>query len=66
MSLPVRIIRSSRRRKTLSASVVDGTIEVRVPAGMAPDEERTHVQGLVDRVQRKYAAPPPGNTPQRT
>ena len=58
MPLPVRIIRSSRRRKTLSASVVDGTIEVRVPAGMAPDEERSQVQGLVDRVQRKYAAGP--------
>jgi len=58
MPLPVRIIRSSRRRKTLSASVVDGTIEVRVPAGMAPDEEHVHVQGLVARVQRKYAAGP--------
>ncbi|MEZ5142630.1 MAG: M48 family metallopeptidase [Acidimicrobiales bacterium] len=56
--LPVEIIRSARRRRTISASVVDGTIRVRVPAGMAPDEERRHVQALVDRVQRKLVAGP--------
>lgn len=56
--LPVEIIRSPRRRKTISASVVDGTIRVRVPAGLPPEEERRHVQALVDRVQRKVVAGP--------
>jgi predicted metal-dependent hydrolase len=54
--LPVRIIRSPRRRSTLQASVVDGTIEVRVPAGMPRDEERLAVESLVDRVRRRSTA----------
>lgn len=52
-SLPIEIIRSPRRKRTLQAAVVDGTIRVRVPAGMARDEEKRLVDQLVAKVRRK-------------
>ncbi len=51
--LPVEIVRSDRRKRTLQASIVDGTIRVRVPAGLSHDEERVLVDKLVARVRRK-------------
>jgi predicted metal-dependent hydrolase len=56
MTLPVEIIRSPRRRRTVSARLVDGTIEVRVPAGLPPELERAQVQSLVDRMERRHTA----------
>jgi hypothetical protein len=53
---PVQIVRSEKRKSTLQASVVDGVIQVRVPAGMPHDEERRHVDRLVARVRRKLAS----------
>ena len=54
--LPVTVVRSGRRRKTLSAQIVDGTVRVLVPAGMPPEEEEAMVASLVDRVTRKMTA----------
>jgi predicted metal-dependent hydrolase len=51
--LPVEIVRSDRRKRTLQASIVDGAIRVRVPAGLSQDEERVLVDRLVARVRRK-------------
>lgn len=51
--LPVEIVRSDRRKRTLQASIVDGTIRVRVPAGLSHDEESVLVERLVARVRRK-------------
>ena len=54
--LPVRVIRSQRRRKTAAAKVLPDCIEVRVPAGMTPDAEAEMVASLVVRLERKRAA----------
>lgn len=53
--LPVRVIRSNRRTKTSAARVVDGTIEVRIPAWMSPDAEELAVSQLVERIEKKRA-----------
>lgn len=52
-SLPVEIVRSRRRKRTLQASVVAGAIRVQVPAGLPEEEERRLVDRLVARVHRK-------------
>lgn len=38
-TVPVRLVRSARRRKTAQARMVAGVLEVRVPAGLGGDEE---------------------------
>lgn len=50
--LPVRVIPSGKRTRTLSARVVDGTIEVRVPVDAPTDL----VDQFVARVRRKELA----------
>jgi hypothetical protein len=54
--IPIEVVRSRRRKKTLSASLVDGTVRVLVPAGMPADQERRLVDALVTRVTRKMRA----------
>jgi len=56
--LRVEIIRSSRRRRTAEARMVDGVLEVRVPAGLPAHEEDRLVRGFVTRFERKRAAGP--------
>ena len=54
-SLPsVRVIRSSRRSKTASARVVDGVLNVRIPAGMTQDAEQELVARVVARYEQKW------------
>lgn len=57
--VPVTVIRSSRRRKTSSARLVGGTIEVRVPSWVSAAEEAEIVADLVARVQRASALADP-------
>lgn len=47
---PVEVVRSPRRRRTGQASLRDGRVVVRVPSGLAPDDERRLVERLVGRV----------------
>jgi predicted metal-dependent hydrolase len=54
--LPVEIIRSPRRKKTVQARVTNGTIVVRVPAGMSTAEESRLVDSIVRKVSRKIGA----------
>ncbi|MBA2338648.1 MAG: M48 family metallopeptidase [Acidimicrobiia bacterium] len=54
--LPVQIIRSQRRKRTLQASIVDGTVRVLVPAGLAPNAEQRMVADLVAKVTAKATA----------
>ena len=54
--LPIRVIRSPKRRKTAAAKILPDCIEVRVPAGMTPDAEAEMVASLVARLERKRAA----------
>ena len=48
---PVRVIRSPRREKTVSARITDGVLVVRVPAWTTEEEE----QALVDKVLARFA-----------
>lgn len=50
--LPVTVIRSTRRKKTVGARIINGAIEVRVPAGLDEVESAKHVSKLVDRLER--------------
>ncbi|MEO8287619.1 MAG: M48 family metallopeptidase [Chloroflexota bacterium] len=50
---PVQIIRSNNRTKTASARMVDGTLVVRVPAGISLEEEQRLVRQLMPRVLHK-------------
>ncbi|MGH8925845.1 MAG: M48 metallopeptidase family protein [Acidimicrobiia bacterium] len=57
MSEPVvEVIRSTRRKRTIQASFVEGRIRVLVPAGLRPEEERQHVERMVARLTRKTEA----------
>ncbi len=53
-SLPVEIVRSRRRRKTVQATIVDGVIRVQAPASMSKRELDEHVHYLVARLERRY------------
>lgn len=65
--LPIRVIRSPKRRKTAAAKIQADCIEVRVPAGMTPDAEAEMVASLVARLERKRAAEAAGvNLAERT
>lgn len=54
--MQVRIIRSANRRRTVQARVVNGEVVVRVPAGMAAEEESRVVERLHRRLERRSAA----------
>jgi len=54
MSMPVEVVRSHRRRKTVQAVVVDGVIRVHVPAHMSSEDEDLYVAELVDRLERRF------------
>ena len=53
MALPVEIVRSARRRKTVQAVLTDGVIRVHVPARMSDREIDTYVAELVPRLERR-------------
>jgi predicted metal-dependent hydrolase len=54
MALPVEVIRSRRRRKTVDAQIVDGVVRVRIPAWMSSEEEESYVAAMVERLERRY------------
>lgn len=54
--LPVHVVRSPRRKKTVSARVVAGQIEVRVPAGLSVEREERLVSEMVSKVQRRASS----------
>jgi hypothetical protein len=55
MSLPYRveIIRSKRRRKTVSARLVGDVVRVQMPAWMSKADEERYVNDLVHRIARQ-------------
>jgi hypothetical protein len=55
---PVRVVRSARRRKTSQARLVDGVLEVRIPAWMNAAEEARAVTEFLERFQRRRATAP--------
>jgi predicted metal-dependent hydrolase len=48
--MQVEIVRSPRRRKTITAERREGRVVVRLPAGMSRTEERTWVHRMVSRL----------------
>ena len=50
---PVRVIRSSKRKKTVSARMMDGVLVVRVPAWTTKDEEQALVSKVLARFEEK-------------
>jgi predicted metal-dependent hydrolase len=54
--LPVEVVYSRRRRKTVQATVVDGVIRIQAPAGIPRAELDVHIGDLVARLSRRYQA----------
>lgn len=52
-ALPVRVIASPRRKKTVAARIVDGVIEVRVPSSLDAATRDEHVADLVAKLERQ-------------
>lgn len=51
--MEVHVIRSARRKKTIAARVVDGRIEVRVPAGTPKEAEDAAVAEMKAKIHRR-------------
>ena len=50
---PIRIVPSPNRRRTVSARVVDGVLELRVPAGMPTAERQEWAERMRVRLERR-------------
>ena len=55
-ALPVEVVRSSKRRKSVSARIVDGRIVIRMPQWMSKAQEREYVDSLVAKLVRQHTA----------
>jgi predicted metal-dependent hydrolase len=55
-ALPVDVIRSSKRRKSVSARIVDGRIVVRMPQWMSKAQEAEYVEAMVAKLARQHTA----------
>lgn len=60
MALPYRVevIRSTRRRKTVSARLVGDVVRVQMPAWMSKADEERYVADLVGRIERQHRRAP--------
>jgi predicted metal-dependent hydrolase len=54
--LEVEVVRSTKRRKSVSARIVDGRIVVRMPQWMTKAQEAEYVTALVARLERQHTA----------
>lgn len=54
MAMPVDVIRSRKRKKTVEATVVDGRIRVLMPQWMSKESERVYVADLVAKLEKRY------------
>lgn len=53
--VPVKVIRSERRKKSSAARLVNGVIEVRIPSWMNEQQEREQVESLRTKIEQKLA-----------
>jgi predicted metal-dependent hydrolase len=51
--MQVEVVRSTRRRRTVEARLVDGVLEVRIPARLSQREERRFVREMTERFERR-------------
>jgi hypothetical protein len=54
--LPVDVIRSKRRKRTVQAYIAEGRLRVMVPHGLSPDEEARLVEQMTARISRKVSS----------
>lgn len=54
--IPIEVIRSKRRKRTVQAAMSDGRLEVRVPEGLDPAEEERLVEQVTRRALRKLTS----------
>ena len=54
--MEVEVVRSSKRRKSVSARIVDGRIVIRMPQWMTKAQEREYVESLVAKLVRQHIA----------
>lgn len=54
--MEVEVIRSSKRRKSVSARIVDGRIVVRMPQWMTKAQEAEYVESMVAKLERQHRA----------
>lgn len=54
--LEVEVVRSAKRRKSVSARIVDGRIVVRMPQWMSKAQEAEYVSSLVAKLERQHSA----------
>lgn len=54
--LEVEVVRSAKRRKSVSARIVDGRIVVRMPQWMSKAQEAEYVTSLVEKLERQHSA----------
>lgn len=54
--LPVDVIRSKRRKRTVQAYIADGRLRVMIPDGLSPDEESKLVERMTERIARKISS----------
>jgi predicted metal-dependent hydrolase len=54
--MKVEVVRSPRRRKTITAERREGRVVVRLPAGLTRAEERTWVHTMVNRLEEREQA----------
>lgn len=56
LPMPVEVVRSARRKRTVEGSIVDGTARILIPAGLPRHEEQRLVDEMVAKLRRKMAA----------
>lgn len=56
MAMPVEVIRSRKRRKTVQAELIDGTVRIHMPHWVSKEDEATYVADLVAKLQRRHAS----------
>jgi predicted metal-dependent hydrolase len=54
--MPVEVVRSAKRRKSVSARIVDGRIVIRMPQWMSKAQECEYVESLVAKLVRQHTA----------
>jgi len=55
-AMAVEVVRSAKRRKSVSARIVDGRIVVRMPQWMSKAQEAEYVTDLVAKLERQHTA----------
>jgi predicted metal-dependent hydrolase len=57
MDLPIELVRSKKRKRTITAYVSDGRVRVLLPAGLPADREAALVEEMAAKAIRRFAAP---------